>query len=131
VRFKQSTDERDPVWQQNVLRNAMTGSVTVRLQPGEHVLRLFGTDPSVVVQQIVLIATAQPTSKPAARLKAWGDQGDGTFVNTILPADHSDPDAIRGGVFTYNDAGDARFLDVDEFRYKYAHAARRYDGAMK
>jgi len=49
VRFKQSTDERDPVWQQNVLRNAMTGSVTVRLQPGEHVLRLFGTDPSVVV----------------------------------------------------------------------------------
>jgi len=29
--------------------------------------------------------------------RAWGDQGDGTFRNPILPADYSDPDAIRVG----------------------------------
>ena len=28
---------------------------------------------------------------------AWGDQGDGTFKNPILPGDFSDPDVIRVG----------------------------------
>ena len=28
---------------------------------------------------------------------AWGDQGNGTYVNPILNADYSDPDAIRVG----------------------------------
>lgn len=28
---------------------------------------------------------------------AWGDQGDGTYVNPVLPGDYSDPDAIRVG----------------------------------
>ena len=27
----------------------------------------------------------------------WGDQGDGTYVNPVLPADYSDLDAIRVG----------------------------------
>ena len=27
----------------------------------------------------------------------WGDQGNGTFANPILPADYSDPDAILVG----------------------------------
>ncbi len=27
----------------------------------------------------------------------WGDQGDGTFRNPILPSDYSDPDVIRVG----------------------------------
>ena len=40
---------------------------------------------------------AGPTSKPAGLAHAWGDQGDGTFVNPILPADYSDIDAIRVG----------------------------------
>ena len=30
-------------------------------------------------------------------LPRWGDQGDGTFVNPIIPADYSDLDAIRVG----------------------------------
>lgn len=38
-----------------------------------------------------------PAPKPAALQTAWGDQGDGTFVNPILPADYSDIDAIRVG----------------------------------
>jgi hypothetical protein len=28
---------------------------------------------------------------------AWGDQGDGTFKNPVLPGDFSDPDVIRVG----------------------------------
>ena len=28
---------------------------------------------------------------------AWGDQGDGTYKNPILPGDFSDPDVIRVG----------------------------------
>jgi hypothetical protein len=27
----------------------------------------------------------------------WGDQGDGTFTNPILPGDYSDPDVILVG----------------------------------
>ena len=29
---------------------------------------------------------------------AWGDQGDGTYVNPVLPGDYSDPDVIRVGM---------------------------------
>jgi beta-xylosidase len=36
-------------------------------------------------------------SPPLSPLPRWGDQGDGTFVNPILPADYSDLDAIRVG----------------------------------
>jgi beta-xylosidase len=42
-------------------------------------------------------AQTGPTSKPAALVGRWGDQGDGTYVNPILPADFSDIDAIRVG----------------------------------
>ena len=34
---------------------------------------------------------------------AWGDQGDGTFKNPILPGDFSDPDVIRVGGDYYLD----------------------------
>ena len=27
--------------------------------------------------------------------KAWGDQGNGTYINPVLNADYSDPDVIR------------------------------------
>ncbi len=42
-------------------------------------------------------AASEITAKPAAITQSWGDQGDGTFVNPILPADYSDLDAIRVG----------------------------------
>ena len=32
---------------------------------------------------------------------AWGDQGDGTYINPILPGDFSDPDVIRVGTDYY------------------------------
>lgn len=33
----------------------------------------------------------------AQQTEKWGDQGDGTFRNPVLPADFSDPDVIRVG----------------------------------
>jgi beta-xylosidase len=44
----------------------------------------------ICLQTTVLISHAQMTEK-------WGDQGDGTYVNPVLPADFSDLDAIRVG----------------------------------
>jgi beta-xylosidase len=40
---------------------------------------------------------AGPTSRPASLGTAWGDLGDGTYANPILPGDFSDLDAIRVG----------------------------------
>ncbi len=31
------------------------------------------------------------------RLGSWGDQGDGTYCNPVLPSDYSDIDCIRVG----------------------------------
>ncbi len=44
-----------------------------------------------------LAALAAPSPRPASLQSAWGDQGDGTYVNPIVPADWSDIDAIRVG----------------------------------
>ena len=37
----------------------------------------------------------------AIKDKPWGDQGNGTFLNPVLPADYSDLDAIRVGTDYY------------------------------
>jgi beta-xylosidase len=42
---------------------------------------------------VVLMACGCTSAQPPSPL--WGDQGDGTFKNPILPGDYSDPDAIR------------------------------------
>lgn len=49
-----------------------------------------------------LLATARPAAakagipvRPNALRGRWGDQGNGRFVNPIIPADYSDIDAIR------------------------------------
>ena len=42
----------------------------------------------------------------------WGDQGDGTFRNPILPTDLSDPDVIRVGDRYYMVASDFHFLGM-------------------
>ena len=44
-----------------------------------------------------MVALGSPDPKPAELKGAWGDQGDGTYVNPILPGDYSDLDAIRVG----------------------------------
>lgn len=41
--------------------------------------------------------------------KPWGDQGNGTYINPILNADYSDPDAIR--------VGDDYYMICSEFHF--------------
>ena len=60
-------------------------------------------------------------SAPSARADignegAWGDQGDGTFKNPVLPGDFSDPDVIRVG-------GDYYFI-TSTFQYSPGMAVR-------
>ena len=43
---------------------------------------------------LFLLATTYASAQQTA---AWGDQGNGTYVNPILNADYSDPDVIRMG----------------------------------
>ena len=43
---------------------------------------------------------------------AWGDQGDGTYRNPVLPADYSDPDVIRVGDDFYLVASDFHFVGI-------------------
>jgi len=43
---------------------------------------------------------------------AWGDQGNGTYINPILNADFSDPDAIRVGDKYYMVASDFHFMGM-------------------
>jgi len=40
---------------------------------------------------------AAPQTRPAALGTSWGDLGDGTYANPIIPGDYSDIDAIRVG----------------------------------
>jgi len=42
----------------------------------------------------------------------WGDQGDGTYRNPILPADYSDPDVIRVGGDFYLVASEFHFVGL-------------------
>ena len=53
-----------------------------------------------------LSAWGQPT------LRAWGDQGNGTYINPILNADYSDPDVIRVGEKYYMVASDFHFVGM-------------------
>lgn len=53
--------------------------------------------PTMLDGRAAPLFAAGPASKPADLLHVWGDQGDGTFVNPIVPADYSDIDAIRVG----------------------------------
>ena len=45
----------------------------------------------------VSMATTLPRSSDEPAGGRWGDQGDGTYANPIIPADYSDIDAIRVG----------------------------------
>ena len=44
--------------------------------------------------------------------QSWGDQGDGTFRNPVLPTDLSDPDVIRVGEKYYMVASDFHFVGM-------------------
>lgn len=51
----------------------------------------------------LLTATAQ---------RQWGDMGDGTYRNPILPSDYSDPDVIRVDSIYYMVASDFHFMGM-------------------
>ena len=59
---------------------------------------------------------AAPAGLPVAAapdaVPVWGDQGDGTYCNPILPADFSDPDVIRVGDDFYLVASDFHFVGI-------------------
>jgi hypothetical protein len=55
VRFDRGTDdEHDPIWQRNVLRNAMQGEATLLVPQGPYTLKLWAADRGVVVQRILV-----------------------------------------------------------------------------
>ena len=76
--------------------------------------------PSAVVLVAGLVCLSSCTGSPPhqisfsrqAHILTWGDQGDGTFRNPILPADFSDPDAIRIGDDFYLVASDFHFVGM-------------------
>ncbi len=68
-----------------------------------------------------LFAFAALTSALTSRAEAplpWGDQGDGTYRNPILPADYSDPDVIRVGDDFYLVASEFHFIGLQVLHSK-------------
>lgn len=59
----------------------------------------------------------QPAVVPAWQ-EGWGDQGNGTYINPVLNADFSDPDAIRVGDTYYMVASDFHFLGMQILQSK-------------
>jgi beta-xylosidase len=59
----------------------------------------------------VLLTLAGPLAATEAPLP-WGDQGDGTYRNPVLPADYSDPDVIRVGDDFYLIASEFHFMGI-------------------
>ncbi len=55
---------------------------------------------TINIRLLILLAAIcmnHPAFADVGNRGAWGDQGDGTFKNPILPGDYSDPDVIRVG----------------------------------
>ncbi|MGO4425951.1 hypothetical protein AB4Z54_46455, partial [Streptomyces sp. MCAF7] len=61
--------------------------------------RLAVAGAGVLVLPGLLPASRAAAATPAAGV--WGDQGDGAYVNPILPGDFSDWDCIRVGADYY------------------------------
>ena len=54
VVYAQGNDEHDSTWQRNVLRGMMAGEARLELPPGEHVLKVYGIDSSVVLDRVIV-----------------------------------------------------------------------------
>ncbi len=59
---------------------------------------------------LLLLCAITASSQPGPR--PWGDQGNGTYINPILPADYSDPDVIRVDSTYYMVASDFHFMGM-------------------
>jgi beta-xylosidase len=66
----------------------------------------------MVAGGLAAVGCATRHAIPAERPLSWGDQGDGTYRNPILPTDYSDPDAIRVGDDFYLVASDFHFVGM-------------------
>jgi beta-xylosidase len=75
-------------------------------------LRAIVVFAGMMVWGLVVIGGATPQTIFAEPSLNWGDQGDGTYRNPILPADYSDPDAIRVGNDFYLVASDFHFVGM-------------------
>lgn len=54
VEFEQGNDEHNEAWRRNALRNYMEGAVEMEFSEGPHSLVLYGMDPSVAVDRILI-----------------------------------------------------------------------------
>ena len=54
-----------------------------------------------MIKAIVFFLFFFSTTGFAQQTEKWGDQGDGSYVNPVIPADYSDIDAIRVGADYY------------------------------
>lgn len=59
---------------------------------------------------VMAVSAAESTAPTAVR--AWGDQGDGTYKNPILMADYSDPDLCRVGDDFYMVCSEFHFMGM-------------------
>ena len=68
---------------------------------------------------LTLFVSILNDSAPAAEAPLpWGDQGNGTYRNPILPADYSDPDVIRVGDDFYLVASEFHFMGIQVLHSK-------------
>lgn len=58
---------------------------------------------------VLLLFLGLPLSIHSQHFENWGDQGDGTYVNPVLPGDYSDLDAIRVGDDYYSISSTMQF----------------------
>ncbi len=65
---------------------------------------------SLIAGALLLLLAACSHPKPNGN--TWGDTGDGRYLNPVLAADYSDPDAIRVGDKYYMVASDFHFLGM-------------------
>ena len=65
---------------------------------------------SLIAGALLLLLAA--CSHPESNGNTWGDTGDGRYLNPVLAADYSDPDAIRVGDKYYMVASDFHFLGM-------------------
>lgn len=68
-------------------------SLNMKAYSGETKITPINTPATTQTHSATNAVSSSPTPDPSK----WGDQGDGTFFNPILPGDYSDPDVIRVG----------------------------------
>ena len=71
-----------------------------------------------VPMSLAILFAAVSCTRPEPNGNSWGDTGDGYYLNPILAADYSDPDAIRVGDTYYLVASDFHFLGMQVLESK-------------